>query len=225
MEASNTIKKETLRFLENLKKNNNREWFNENKEKYLAANDNFLHFVQGVIDQAAKFDESLAGLSAKGTVFRIYRDIRFSKDKTPYKTGFGATLMGKTSMCGNAGYYLHLEPGNAFLAGGVHMPEPKEMKAIREAIKENGKKFLKIINDKTFRENFTLEGKKAEQVPRGFDTEDTMAEYLKYKELMAWHPVSDKEILSDGFADNCVRVFKAMMPFNQFLLEPLMALK
>jgi len=225
METSNTIKKETLQFLKDLKKNNNREWFNKNKEKYLAANKNFLRFVQEVIDEAAKFDESLDGLNAKDTVFRIYRDIRFSKDKTAYKTGFGATLMGKTSMCGNAGYYLHLEPGNAFLAGGIHMPEPKEMKAIREAIRNNGKEFLKIINDKAFKENFTLEGEKAEQVPRGFDKEDTMAEYLKYKELMAWHPVSEKQILLDDFGAHCVRVFKAMMPFNQFLLEPLMALK
>ncbi len=219
------IKKETLQFLKDLKKNNDREWFNRNKDKYLAANENFLQFVQGLIEEVAKFDRSVEGLDAKDSVFRIYRDIRFSKDKSPYKVHFGATLMGRANLCGNAGYYMHLEPGNAFLAGGVHMIEPRELKVIKDAIKEKGKEFLKIINDKTFKDNFTIEGEKSVNAPRGFDREDPMAEYLKYKELMIHHTVSDKEILSNTFAADCTRVFKAMVPFNRFLNEPVMALK
>ncbi len=220
---ANMVAKETLQFLKDLKKNNDREWFTKNKDKYLAANENFTQFVQGLIDEVAKFDESVDGLNAKDSVFRIYRDIRFSKDKSPYKTHFGATLMGKSNLCGKAGYYLHLEPGGAFLAGGVHMTEPKDMKAIREAIRDNGKEFLKIINDKIFKDNFTIEGEKSSNVPRGFDKGDPMADYLKYKELMIWHSLSDKEIIAVNFISVCARVFKAMVPFNRFLNESMMA--
>src|ERR1051326_8450451 len=108
-----TIKKETLRFLKDLGKNNDRDWFNKNKDKFVAANENFTGFVQGVISEVSKFDRSVAGLDAKKCVFRIYRDTRFSKDKSPYKTHFGATLMGKGKGCGIAGYYFHLQPGNS----------------------------------------------------------------------------------------------------------------
>src|SRR4029077_6400607 len=115
---------ETLQFLRALTKHNDREWFNANKEAYLSANENFIRFTQSLIDEVSKFDSPLQGLAAKSAVFRIYRDTRFSKDKTPYKTSFSATLMGKGKGCGVAGYYLHFQPGESFLAGGVHMTEP-----------------------------------------------------------------------------------------------------
>jgi uncharacterized protein (TIGR02453 family) len=212
------IEKETLQFLRELKKNNERAWFNKNKDRFVAANDNFTRFVQTLIDETAKFDESAAGLDAKNSVFRIYRDIRFSKDKSPYKTHFGAVLMGKGKGC-LAGYYLHLEPGNAFLAGGVHMTEPKDMKAIRAKISAEGKKFLKIISDKNFKKTFKIEGDRLVRVPQGFDKEDPMAEFLKYKELTLLHSLDDKKILSDDFAPYCAKIFKAMVPFNFFLNE------
>ena len=212
------IEKETLQFLRALKKNNERAWFNKNKDRFVAANENFTRFVQTLIDETAKFDKSAAGLVSKDAVFRIYRDIRFSKDKSPYKTHFGAVLTGK----GNgflAGYYLHLEPGNAFLAGGVHMTEPENMKAIRARISAEGKKFLKIIGDKNFKKMFTIEGEKLGRVPQGFDKEDPMAEYLKYKNLTVIHSLDDKKILSDDFASYCAKIFKVMVPFNRFLNE------
>src|SRR5262249_28721402 len=115
------IKKETVQFLKNLKSHNDRDWFTANKEKFISANENFIQFVDGLIGEVSRFDKSVAGLEAKDCVFRIYRDIRFSKDKSPYKTHFAATLLGKGEACGVAGYYFHLEPGNSFLAGGVHM--------------------------------------------------------------------------------------------------------
>src|SRR4051812_42810879 len=102
-----TIKKETLQFLADLKENNNREWFNENKEKFVAANENFIGFIQSVIGEVGEFDHSVGELDPKDSVFRIYRDTRFSKDKTPYKTFFAATLLGKGTGCGIAGYYIH----------------------------------------------------------------------------------------------------------------------
>ncbi len=212
------IEKETLHFLRELKKNNERAWFNKNKDRFVAANENFTRFVQTLIDETAKFDKSSAGIVAKDAVFRIYRDIRFSKDKSPYKTHFGAVLTGRGKGF-LAGYYLHLEPGNAFLAGGVHMTEPKNMKAIRARISAEGKKFLKIIGDRNFRKTFTIEGERLVRVPQGFDKEDPMAEYLKYKDLTLVHSLDDKKILSDDFASYCVNIFKVMVPFNLFLNE------
>ncbi len=220
-----TIKKETLQFLKELKKNNERGWFDKNKGRFVAANENFIQFVQALIDEVAKLDRSVSGLDAKRSVFRIYRDIRFSKDKSPYKTHFGAALMGKGKNCGIAGYYLHLEPGNAFLAGGVHMAEPQNLKAIREGISAQGNKFLKIIQDKNFRKNFTIEGEKLVKVPGGFDKEDPMGDFLKYKDLVLRHSVDDKMVLSDGFASYCSKVFKAMVPFNSFLNKSVAALQ
>jgi uncharacterized protein (TIGR02453 family) len=212
------IEKETLQFLRELKKNNDRAWFNKNKDRFVAANENFTRFVQTLIDETAKFDKSAAGIDAKNAVFRIYRDIRFSKDKSPYKTHFGAVLTGRGKGF-LAGYYLHVEPGKAFLAGGVHTTEPENMKAIRARISAEGKKFLKIINDKNFKKTFTIEGERLVRVPQGFDREDPMAEFLKYKDLTLIHSLDDKKILSDDFASYCAKIFKAMVPFNRFLNE------
>jgi uncharacterized protein (TIGR02453 family) len=220
-----TIKTDTIKFLKDLKKNNDRDWFAKNKDRYLSANEDFIEFVQSVINQVAKFDTSVAGLDAKSTVFRIYRDTRFSKDKSPYKTGFGAVLMGKGNNCGIAGYYLHLEPGKTFLAGGVHVTEPENLKAIREEISQKSKEFLKIIGDKQFRDNLTIGGEKLVNVPKGFDKEDPMADYLKFKELMLRHSVPDQKVLDKGFDAYCAKLFKTMVPFNTFVNKPVMALK
>jgi uncharacterized protein (TIGR02453 family) len=220
-----TIKKETLQFLKDLKLHNDRDWFNKNKDKFISANENFVQFTQVLIDKVAGFDRSLAGLHAKDAVFRIYRDIRFSKDKSPYKNFFGAHLKGREKGCGIAGYYFHLEPGNSFLAGGVHMTEPQNLKAIREEISDHGITFLKIINDKNFKENFKIEGEKLAKVPQGFDKEDPMADFLKYKELMIHHSLKDKQLLAGDFASYCAKIFRRMVPFNKFVNESLMALK
>jgi uncharacterized protein (TIGR02453 family) len=211
------IQKETLQFLKDLKKNNNREWFNKNKNKYVAANENFLDFVQDLIGLIAAFDKSVKGLEPKDTVFRIYRDVRFSKDKSPYKTHFGTVLSGKDDDCNIAGYYFHFEPGASFLAGGSHMTEPAKLKAIRQELSYNGKEFLRIISDKTFKKNFEIHGEKLKNVPPGYDKEDPMADYLKFKELIISHHVDDKQILEPGFAKYCTGIFKSMVPFNSFI--------
>ncbi len=212
-----SLQKETVQFLGDLRKNNDREWFNKNKGRFFAAHDDFVRFVQSLIEKVASFDRSVSGLDAKDRVFRIYRDIRFSRDKSPYKTHFGAVLHGKGTQCGVAGYYLHLEPGNTFLAGGVHMQEPGHLKAIRRALSRNGTAFLKIVQDAKFRKLFTLEGERLVRVPQGLDNEDPMAEYLKYKDLVIRHSMNDKDVLSARFATSCSNVFKAMVPFNTFL--------
>lgn len=220
-----TIKKETIQFLKDLKKNNNREWFNANKERYLAANENFIEFTGELIKEVSKFDKSVSGIEPKDCVFRIYRDTRFAKDKTPYKNNFGMHIMREGKGCGIAGYYFHFEPGNSFLGGGIHITEPANLKAVRQEISYNGKEFLKILSDKNFKKYLTLTGEKLTKVPQGFDKEDPMADYLKYKELMIQHRPDDKQIAGADFAAYCGVVFKAMAPFNTFVNTPVMALK
>jgi uncharacterized protein (TIGR02453 family) len=181
----------TLQFLRNLEKNNNREWFNENKTLYQEAQQDVISFVEKLIEEMADFDEEMGKLEAKKSVFRIYRDTRFSKDKTPYKTNFGAGLgMGKGNKI--SGYYLHIEPGKSFLAGGVYKPEPSVLKTIRQEISAFGDEFKAILEQDEFRNYFrglSVEDK-LKKVPQGFEKDDKMAEYLKLKHFIVTHPVS-----------------------------------
>lgn len=142
-----TIQPKTFAFLKALKKNNNRDWFNDHKSEYENAKDNVLGFIQELVVAFSTFDSSLRGLEAKDCLFRIYRDTRFSKDKTPYKTNLGASINagGKKSM--GPGYYVHLEPGGSFIAGGIWMPPADEVKKIRQEIDYNGKDLKKILTN------------------------------------------------------------------------------
>ncbi len=212
-----TIKKETLGFLKSLSANNNRQWFTANKQKYIDANENFMLFVQTLLDEVSKFDESVAGTEARSTVFRIYRDMRFSRDKTPYKTNFGASLTGKGKESPLAGYYLHIQPGSSFLAGGVYMSEPRQLFAIRTRISEKSKEFLAIINNREFKKNFVIDGEKLSRVPQGFDKDDPMTKYLTYKQLVILRSFTDAEVVSRDFVSLCARGFKLMVPYNAFM--------
>lgn len=215
------IESATLNFLRNLTKNNNREWFAENKEKYVSAYDNTISFVEGLIEEIGKFDEEILKTDAKKAIFRIYRDVRFSKDKSPYKTNFGAGLgMGKGNKI--SGYYLHIEPGKSFLAGGVYQPEPTVLKEIRKEISMNGKDFLKILEQKEFRNNFrglSVEGK-LKKVPTGFEKEDPMAEFLKLKNFIVIHPVSDEALMNKDAVKNFAKIYHSIKPLNDFLSAP-----
>ena len=211
----------TLQFLRNLEKNNNREWFNENKTLYHEAQQDVISFVEKLIEEMADFDEEMGKLEAKKSVFRIYRDTRFSKDKTPYKTNFGAGLgMGKGNKI--SGYYLHIEPGKSFLAGGVYKPEPSVLKTIRQEISAFGDEFLEILEQDEFRNYFrglSVEDK-LKKVPQGFEKDDKMAEYLKLKHFIVTHPISDEQLLSENAVKEFTKIFKAMKPLNDFLQTP-----
>lgn len=216
----NVINPETLTFLSALEINNNREWFNENKPLYLKAKTNVEDVVNEIILKVSEFDKSIERLEAKNCIFRIYKDTRFSKDKTPYKTNIGASLVEKgPKTLNHAGYYIHLEPGKSFLAGGVYMTEPKNLKAIREKISSEGEDFLKILNKKSFRDQLELRGDRLVKVPQGFDKENPMGYYLKFKQFTVFHPLSNADVLDDNFVKNTVKVFKEMYPFNRFLNE------
>ena len=208
----------TLQFLKNLTKNNNRDWFNENKTKYQEAQQDVVSLVENLIAEMSAFDEEIGKLDAKKSLFRIYRDTRFSKDKSPYKTNFGASL-GMRKGSKTSGYYLHIEPGKSFLAGGVYMPESSVLKEIRKEISAFGEEFLAIVEKDEFRNYFrglSVEDK-LKKVPQGFEKDDKMAEFLKLKHYIVTHPVSDEQLLNENAAKEFAKIYKAMKPLNDFL--------
>ena len=218
---SAVIKNSTLLFLKDLHKNNNRDWFNENKDRYRAAHTNVADFVEVLIEEIGEFDEEILKTDAKKALFRIYRDVRFSKDKSPYKTNFGAGLgMGKGNRI--SGYYLHIEPGKSFLAGGVYQPDTTVLKEIRKEISINSNEFLSILEQDEFRNNFRglSVGQKLQRVPAGFEKDDPMAEFLKLKNFIVVHPVSNEALMKEDAAKNFAQIFKSIKPLNDFLSAP-----
>lgn len=216
-----SIQPSTLKFLKTLEKNNNREWFNENKNLYVEAQQDVLFFLEKLIEEISHFDEEILKIDPKKALFRIYKDIRFSKLKIPYKTHFGAGLgFGKNGR--TSGYYLHIEPGKSFLAGGVYQPEAPILKEIRKEISMNGEEFLNIIEEKDFRNNFrglSVESK-LQRVPNGFEKEDPMAEFLKLKNFIVNYPISDEDLLKENAAPEFANIFKSVKPLNDFIEKP-----
>ena len=217
------IDRSTIDFLRKLARNNNREWFQANKKLFDAAQNNMTAFAGYLIGEIGKFDTGVANLDPKACVFRIYRDVRFSKDKSPYKTNLGMYLApgGRKSM--QPGYYFHVQPGQSFIAGGKHMPDGGELLKIRTAIANNTGEFLKILGKKSYRDTFgDLRGDKLKTAPKGFDPEHKAIEYLKLKEFMAWTEFKDdKAVISPEFPKMLVRVTKEMYPLVAFLRKAL----
>jgi len=210
--------KPVLSFLKNLSKNNNKEWFDTHKKEYEIIKKEYLIWISELIKSISKFDPEYAGIEAKNCVFRINRDVRFSKDKSPYKTNFGAyiNLGGKNSQM--AGYYLHLEPGKSFIAGGMYMPQGETLAKVRQEIDYNLKAFEKIVTSSTFIKNFNhLKGDTLARPPKGYDENNPAINYLKHKSFLAWHEVKDDVVLSKEFSKHVLQVFKAMKPLNDFL--------
>lgn len=215
------IQKSTLQFLKDLKKNNNKPWFDKNKPRYEEAKQNIESLVAAFLAKFSVIDKRYAKLAPKDCVFRIYRDIRFSPDKTPYKTHFGAGVSPGGKKMNDPGYYLHIEPGKAFLAGGLWMPPTDQLKMIRQEIVYNGKKFKKIISDNAFKKYYGgLDDEyKLARPPKGYDKSHPDTELLKYNSYIVWHQYSDKEAFSKKFADELNKGAKIMKPFIDFLRE------
>jgi len=211
-----------IKYLGLLKKNNKREWFKENKTDYEEARKVFEHFVISLIKEISFFEKKISGLEAKNTIFRIYRDVRFSKDKTPYKTSFGSYIAqgGRKSVF--AGYYLHIEPGASFLAGGMHSPSSENLAKIRQEILYNVDEYKSIINGKEFRNNFeTLKGEKLKRPPKGFPADFPDIELLKNKDFIVIHNITDSQVLKDDFLNYANKLFRKMKPLNDFLNKSL----
>jgi uncharacterized protein (TIGR02453 family) len=209
----------TLNFLKNLKKNNNKSWFDINRKQYELAKADFLLLTDKLIAGIATFDAPIAQLNAKDCIFRINRDVRFSKDKSPYKTNI-AGYFNKNGKKGNgAGYYLHIEPGLSFAAGGLWMPQPQDLAKIRQEIDYSFDNWKKIIGNNLFKKSF-IEGVKGEALvrpPKGYEETNPAIEFLKMKSFIVTNPFTDAEILSKTFMNEVEKTFKAMKPMIDFL--------
>ena len=218
----------TIKFLKDLKKNNNKPWFDKNRKVYEAAKADFISFIPAVIDQHGKKDASIKNLLAKDCLFRINRDVRFAKDKSPYKTNMGASInKGGRKAENSAGYYFHLEPGGVFTGGGIWMPMPDELKKVRQEIDYNFTDFKKIIAAKKFK---TVYGElssnpeyKLSRVPKGYDPENPAAEFLKLKSYIAMIKISDADLSSKDLVKKTVAAFEALQPLIEFINEALRA--
>lgn len=210
---------QTIEFLNDLKANNNRDWFRGNKKRYDNIKNDMLSFLGKLIPEIAAFDPQVVAIQPKDCIFRIYRDVRFSNDKSPYKTHIGA-FVSKTGRKGNhPGYYIHLEPEQSFFAGGLYMPPPDLLKAVRNEIYFNTDAFKAIVNHLDFAKFF---GKlddfdKLSRPPKGFDPNWPDIDLLKYKSYVVSHYVSDEEFTGTVLKDLILPVFKAMYPLNAFL--------
>jgi uncharacterized protein (TIGR02453 family) len=213
------LQQKTLDFLAGLRENNTREWFEENRKRYEAAKKDIEQGVTQLISGVASFDPNIVGLEAKSVMFRIFKDVRFSKDKSPYKTNLGAWMAGggKNSMF--AGYYLHVEPGDrSFLAGGSYMPPSNILKSIREAIDYDHEGLREILAEKQFKSYFgVLEGEVLKTTPKGYEKDHPAIDLLRHKSLVVSHKVSDKELTSAGFADKAITILKTLNPLTVFL--------
>ena len=213
------LQSSTLKFLKDLKKNNNRPWFEEHRQQYETAKEDFLQLTEKLITGISVFDPAIALLKAKECVFRINRDVRFSKDKSPYKNNIAGYFNRNGKKGNGAGYYLHIEPGKSFAAGGMWMPEPKELAAIRQEIDYSFDSWKKIIGNATFKKTF-IEGIKGEALvrpPKGYDETNPAIAYLKMKNFVVTKSFTDAEIQSKTFVKDVANTFKVMKPMIDFL--------
>ncbi|MFT3740903.1 MAG: DUF2461 domain-containing protein [Breznakibacter sp.] len=207
-----------LDFLAALTANNTREWFSENKAWYQRAKDEFETVTLKTIALVRELDPSVGYLAPNDCTFRIYRDTRFSHDKQPYKTNMGVfvTRGGKKSPFG--GYYLHLEPGACFLSGGIYIPEPRVLNAVRQEIYHLTNEYKQIVENPRFKAAFgQLDGEKLKTAPKGFDKNWPDIELIKFKSYNTTHMLSDAEVLSPAFEQKAKELFGLMVPFNNFL--------
>ena len=211
--------KQTLEFLSELKENNHRDWFQQNKKRYDAIKTGLLDLLARLIPEIAKFDSSVALISPKDCIFRIYRDVRFSKDKSPYKTHIGA-FVSKTGRKGNhPGYYIHFEPEQSFLAGGLYMPPPELLKAVRNEIWFNADEFKAIIAHPDFKKYFGQldDFDKLSRPPKGYTADWPDVELVKYRSYVVTHNLREQDLLGEEPEALILPVFRAMLGLNQFL--------
>ncbi len=214
------IRPGTFEFLTELSANNNREWFQAHKTEHDQARENILEFTADVISELAKVDAAISSdMDSKNCVMRIYRDVRFSKNKTPYKTNFGAGISASGKNFNGPGYYLHINPQQSFVAGGCRMPESDILKAIRQEIDYNGSDFRKIVENKAFKQYFrSLSTEhKLKTVPKGYPADHPDIEYLKLKSFTVSHEMSALDLSKPDAVKKVADGFAEMYPFIIFL--------
>ena len=209
----------TFKFLKQLAKNNQKEWFDANRKTYETAKSEFEAIVKTVIEKSVLFDDKIAGLEAKKCLFRINKDVRFSKDKSPYKLNMGASINPGGKKSEIPGYYIHVEPGKSFLAGGSYQPMPEVLAAIRQEIDYNSAEFKKILNAKDFKMYFKeLEQEnKLKTAPKGYEKDHPEISLLQHRNFIMVHNLTDAQVTDKNFPAYAAKVFKAMLPLNEFL--------
>ena len=214
------IPESAFKFLRDLAKNNNRPWFNENKERYLKEYNHMVDFVEVLLDEMSHHDK-LEPMTGKKSMFRIYRDVRFSKDKSPYKNHFSGRMKRATKWL-RGGYYYHIEPGNSFLAGGFWGPNSADLKRIREEIAADDKPLREIIAQPVFVDTFgELKGETVKTAPKGFSKDHPAIDLLRYKQLIVIRKFTNKEVTGPDFLAEMVQTFRNMRPFLDYMSEVL----
>ncbi len=222
MNNSSKLFKSLYSFLAELDQNNNREWFAENKTRYQELHAGLIDWIAELQSYLAQFDEKMLDIVPKNALFRIYKDARFAKGKAPYKTHFGIHLVtsGSRSDFTRAGYYIHIEPGASFIAGGAHAPSPEWLKAIRANWAQDGDEFLRILKSSSFKKEFQIEGSTLTRPPKGYLQDEPYIELLKYKTIVARHQLNDKIVTGPNFTGECIKLFQVYKPFRDFLNRP-----
>lgn len=220
---SATIAKSTLEFLAQLTQNNNREWFNQHKKTYEEARKNYIGFLDELLTEMQAFEPIAHDQKGKDLVFRIYRDVRFSNDKRPYKDHFGAYIAEGGRKSVYPGYYLHLAANNnSFVAGGLWMPPADQLKAVRQEIDYNLDAFKAIVEATDFKKRFGgISGEQLKTTPKGYDKENPAIDYLRHKSWNATMPLEDSVVLGPNFMAVLLDALKALKPLNDFLTQPL----
>lgn len=211
----------TLDFLRQLRLNNNREWFEKNRKRYEVSQKELQQFLDELIPQVNAIDPTIGTQKGKDCMFRIHRDLRFTKDKTPYKNYRDAIIKPGGRKTPYAGYYLHIEDGNSFIGGGIYKPAKEILEAIRTKIYFEYKDLQHILDDAGFKDYFGEPDPafKLKRMPVGYSEDHPAAELLKYKSFIILHPLEDEELLDDDLMDVMMEVFAAMKPFNHFFNE------
>jgi uncharacterized protein (TIGR02453 family) len=219
------ITKEALQFLADLIANNNTEWMHENKKRYESYKKDYHNFIASILNEMKPLDKSLEPLEVKNCTFRINRDIRFSKDKSPYKTNMGVWMSQNKNSKNAPGYYIHFEKGNCFIAGGVWCPEPSELKLIRKEIEFFNDDLEAIVADKTFKNEFKEltrdESNTLKKAPKDFDPNHPAIEFLKLKSFTASHKIDEKLFTDKDFSKIIAQKIIALKPMNDFLRRAL----
>lgn len=206
-----------LDFLSDLSLNNTREWMETERARYLQAKVGFEQMVERMIRGIAAFEPEISVLQPKDCIFRIHRDVRFAADKSPYKTNFGASINRGGKKSPRPTYYLHLQPGESFVAGGVYMPQGDLLRRLRQEVDYNVDEFGAILNDPEFRRFYNgLKGEKLKKAPVGFDVAAAHIEWLKHKSYIVMHALPDELVRSGNFEKHALEAFRALHPFNRF---------
>ncbi|MFZ9402843.1 MAG: DUF2461 domain-containing protein [Sediminibacterium sp.] len=213
------LQSSTIQFLKALKKNNNKEWFDKNRKIYEQAKADYLNFVTIMLNEIQGFDTSLMELQPKQCIFRLNRDVRFSKNKDPYKTNFGASFSKGAKKIQTAGYYFHLEPGENFVGGGLWMPMAPDLNKVRQEIDYCYKEFSSILKKPAFKSTYgdMDNSMKLVRPPKGFDVDNPALEYLKLKSFVVTRSIKDTELTDKQLVKNVVKDFKTIAPLVHFL--------